>query len=74
MPHLEDPYQVVNMTSFHNIQKSWSLRDIKPTLINPLLLKHGHRVLQDGLQTFLFNLLGMHTPTPKIQEVMEFQR
>jgi hypothetical protein len=68
------PLQMVNMTWFMNIEKSWPLSDIKPTIINPLVLKHRQGVLHDGLQTFLFYLVDMHRPTPRIQEVMEFQK
>jgi hypothetical protein len=51
---------VINMTSFHNIHKSWPLRDIEPTIINPSVLKLGQGVLHDGLCTFLFYLVDMH--------------
>jgi hypothetical protein len=57
---------VVNMTSFHNIQKRWPVRDIKHAITNPLVLKHGQRVLHDGLQTFLFDMVDKHIPAPKI--------
>jgi hypothetical protein len=43
------PLQVVNMTWFNNIRKNWPLRDIKPTIINLLVLKHGQEVLYDDL-------------------------
>jgi hypothetical protein len=62
------------MTSFHNIQKSWLLRGVEPTVINPPMLKFGPEVIHDGLQTFLFYLVDMHRLTPKIQEVTEFPR
>jgi hypothetical protein len=45
------PLQMGNMTWVNNIQKSWPLRNINPTIINPLVLKLGQRVLHDGLQT-----------------------
>jgi hypothetical protein len=62
------------MTSFHNIQKSWPLRDIEPTIIYPLVLKLGQGVLHVSLRTLLFYLVDMHRLTPKIQGVMEFQK
>jgi hypothetical protein len=58
--------QMENMTWFNNIQKSWPLRDIKPTIINPLVLKCGQGVLHNGLRTFLLYLVDMHRPAPKI--------
>jgi hypothetical protein len=64
---------VVNMTSFHNIQKSMPLRDIKPTIINLPMLKLGQGVIHDGLHSLLFYLVDMHRLTSKIQEVMKFQ-
>jgi hypothetical protein len=64
---------MVNMTWFKNIQKSWPLRDIKPTIINPVVLKLGQGVLHGGLQTLFFYLVDMHRLAPKMQEVMEFQ-
>jgi hypothetical protein len=67
------PLQMVNMTWFINIQKGWPLSDTKPTIINPQVLKLGQKVLHDGLQTFFSYLVDMHRPTPKMQEVMEFQ-
>jgi hypothetical protein len=68
------PSEMANMTWFMNIQKNWSLRDIKPTSIIPLVLKLEQGVLHDGLQTFLFYLVDMPRPDPKIKEVMEFQK
>jgi hypothetical protein len=68
------PFELVNMTWFMNIQKSWPLREIKPTVINSLVLKLRQGVLHNGLQTFPFYLVNMHRPNPKIQEVMKFQR
>jgi hypothetical protein len=62
------------MTLFHNIQKSWPFRDIEPTIINPPVLKLGQGVLHDGLLTLLFYLVDKYKLTPKIQEVMKFQR
>ncbi len=53
------------MTSFHNIQKSWPLRDIEPIIINLLVLKLGQGVLHDGLCTLLFYLVDMHRLTHK---------
>jgi hypothetical protein len=63
-----------NMTWFLNIQNSWPVRDIKRTIMNPLVLKLGLGVLHDGLLTFLFYLVDMLKPAPKIQEVIEFQK
>jgi hypothetical protein len=62
------------MTSFHNIQKSWPLRDIELTIINLPVLKLGQGVLHDDLRILLFYLVDMHRLTPKMQEVMEFQK
>jgi hypothetical protein len=36
--------------------------------------KHGQRVLHDGLQTLIFDLVDMHRPYPNIDEAMEFQK
>jgi hypothetical protein len=44
------------------------------TSINPPVHKIGQGVLQDGLQTFLFNLVDMHTPYPNIEEDMKFSK
>jgi hypothetical protein len=68
------PSEMANMTWFMNIQKNWPLRDIKPTIIIPLVLKLEQGVLHDGLQIFFFYLVDMPRPAPKIQEVMEFQK
>jgi hypothetical protein len=65
---------MANMTWFMNIQKNWSLRDIKCTIIISLVLKLGQGVIDDGLRTFLFYLVDRSRPAPKIQEVMKFQR
>jgi hypothetical protein len=65
---------VVNMTLFHNIQKSWPFGDIEPTIINPLVLQLGQGVFLDGLSIFLFYLVDKLKLTPKIQEVMKFER
>jgi hypothetical protein len=62
------------MTSFHNIQKSWPLRDIELTIINLPVLKLGQEVLHDDLRILLFYLVDMQRLTPKMQEVMEFQK
>jgi hypothetical protein len=62
------------MTSFYNIEKSWPFRDVEPTIINPQVLKLGQGFLHDGLLTFLFYLVHKHKLTPKIPEVMKFQR
>jgi hypothetical protein len=53
---------------------SWSLREFEPTSINSSLHKIGQGVLQDGLKTFLFDLVDMHTPSPNIVECMEFPK
>jgi hypothetical protein len=40
---------------------------------NPSLPQIGQRLVQDGLQTFLYNLSGMHTLNLKIDGDMEFK-
>jgi hypothetical protein len=42
------------------------------TSINPSVHKIGQGVLQDGLNTFLFDLVDMHTTYTNIEEDMEF--
>jgi hypothetical protein len=74
MQTLEIPLDVVNMIWIHNIQKSWPLRDIEPTIINPPVLKIGQGVLYDGLCILLFYIVDMCKLNPKIQEVVEYQR
>jgi hypothetical protein len=37
-------------------------------------LKPGQEVLYGDLRAFYYDLVDMHELTPKIQEVMEFQR
>jgi hypothetical protein len=44
------------------------------TTANTLVQKPIQRVLQDDLQTLLFDLDGMHIPTPNSGEVMEFAK
>jgi hypothetical protein len=61
------PSEMANMTWFMNIQKNLPLRDIKPTIIIPLVPKLGQGVIHDGLQTFLFYLINRLRPAPKIQ-------
>jgi hypothetical protein len=61
------------MTSLYNIQRSWPLRDIEPTIINPPVLKLGQGVLHDDLRTLLFYMVDMHRLTPNMQELVEFQ-
>jgi hypothetical protein len=47
------------------IQKGWPLRDIVPTIANMQLYQTGLGVFQTELKVFLFNPVGMHTPSPK---------
>jgi hypothetical protein len=44
------------------------------TNINSPLHKLGQGVLQDGLETSLFDLSDMHRPTLKMEKDMEFER
>jgi hypothetical protein len=56
------------------IQKSWPLNDVGPTIANSPLNQSGQGVLHDGLQILLFYLVDIHRLNPMIEEVMEFQR
>ncbi len=55
-------------------KKGWTLMDIVFTSINSPVHKLGQGVLQDGLQTLLFDLVDMYRLSHKIEEVIEFQR
>jgi hypothetical protein len=55
-------------------KKGWTLMDIVFTSINSPVHKFGQGVLQDGLQTLLFDLVDMHRPSPNMEEDIEFQR
>jgi hypothetical protein len=50
------------------------LRAFVFTNANSLVHKFGQGVPQDSPQTLFFILYDMHRPTPKIKEVMEFQK
>jgi hypothetical protein len=68
----EVPIQVSIMTWFNNIQKSWPLKDIVPTIANVPLYQTGHGVFQTKLKVLLFNLVDMHTPSPRMEEDIKF--
>jgi hypothetical protein len=57
-----------------NIQKSWPLKGIMPTITSTPLYQTRQGVLYDGLQILLFDVVDMHRLHPMIGEVMEFQR
>jgi hypothetical protein len=44
------------------------------TNTNTPVHKLGQGFLQDSLQTLLFDLNDMYTPSPKIEEVVEFAK
>jgi hypothetical protein len=45
-----------------------------PTVTNKPLLQTGKGVFQSDLEVLLFHNVGMHTSSPNIEEVMEFQK
>jgi hypothetical protein len=45
-----------------------------PTSINLLVYKLGQGVLQDGIQTLLFDLGDKDKPSPNMEQDREFQR
>jgi hypothetical protein len=48
--------------------------DIMFTSINSPVQKYKQGVLQDGLQTLIFDLDNMQGPSPTIEKYIEFQR
>jgi hypothetical protein len=46
---------------------------IATTIANPPELNFGQEVRHGDLKSLHYDLIDMHKPTPKIQEVMEFQ-
>jgi hypothetical protein len=56
----------------NNTQKNSPLRDIVATLTNTPLYKTGPGVFQTGLFLLCFHPVDMHTPSPKIEEDIEF--
>jgi hypothetical protein len=50
------------------------LREFLFSNINSAVHKLGHEVLQNSLQTLLYNMDTMHRPSPNIKEVMEFEK
>jgi hypothetical protein len=56
------------------IQKSWPLRDIVPTIADTPLYQTGQGVFQTELNIFLFKLIDMHTPSPKVEEDIKFPK
>jgi hypothetical protein len=51
-----------------------SNRLVATTIANPPELKFVQEVLHRDLQTLHYDLVDMHKITPKIEEVMEFER
>jgi hypothetical protein len=56
------------------IAKSWILRDFVLANTNSSAHKRGQGVHHTDLQTLFFDLGDMYRPTPKIEDVMEFQK
>jgi hypothetical protein len=54
------------------LQKNWPLRDIVSTTAQTPLYQIGQGVFQTELKVLLINLVDMHTPSPKIEEDIEF--
>jgi hypothetical protein len=45
-----------------------------PTIVITPLYQIGQEVFQTEIKVLVFNLVGMHTPSPTIEEDVEFQR
>jgi hypothetical protein len=71
---LDLPLQVGKGTCAINIQKSWPLKGIVPTLANTPQYQTGQGVFQTELLVLRFHAVDMHTTYPKIEEVIAFQR
>jgi hypothetical protein len=62
------------MTWFNNIQKRWPLRDFVFPITNTSLYQTRLAVFQSELYILLFHPIDVHTPSPKIEEYIEFPK
>jgi hypothetical protein len=60
--------------SLINIQKSWPLKDIVPTITSTPLYQTGKELFQTELKVLCFHPVDMHTPSPKIEEDIKFSK
>jgi hypothetical protein len=56
------------------LTKLCSHRQIATPIVNPPELHFGQEMLHGDLQYLHYDLVDMHKLSPKIQEIMEFQR
>jgi hypothetical protein len=71
---LEAPLQVEKGLCLINIKKSWPLKGIVPTITSTPLYQIGLEVFKTELEVLCFHLVGMHTPSSRIKEDIEFPK